>query len=442
MNIQLSEHFSYKKLLRFTISSVIMLIFTSIYGVVDGIFVSNFVGKTPFAAVNIVFPVLMIFGALGFMMGTGGCALIAKMMGEGNHKKANRTFSLIIYTSAITGIIISVIGFIFIEQICTLLGAEGEILEYCVLYGRIILPFTTAFILQNEFQSFLVAAEKPQFGLFITVLAGVTNIVLDALFVAVFRWGLTGAAFATGLSQLVGGVIPLLYFIFSKKSILRLGGCKIDVRSLIKCCTNGSSEMMTNISMSLVNILYNFQLMKFAGEDGVAAYGVIMYVSFVFVAAFIGFSVGSAPIISYHYGAENTEELKNLRKKSSVIIFAASLGMFILAIVLSYPLASIFVGYDDILFELTRNAFIIYSISFLFSGFNIFGSAFFTALNNGGVSATLSFLRTLLFQVVSVLLLPVFFGINGIWFSVVTAELSAFIMTIMFITGLKSKYNY
>lgn len=442
MNIQLSEHFSYKKLLSFTFPSVIMLIFTSIYGVVDGIFVSNFVGKTPFAAVNIVFPVLMIFGALGFMMGTGGCALIAKMMGEGNHKKANRTFSLIIYTSAITGIIISVIGFIFIEQICTLLGAEGEILEYCVLYGRILLPFTTAFILQNEFQSFLVAAEKPQFGLFITVLAGVTNIVLDALFVAVFRWGLTGAAFATGLSQLVGGIIPLLYFIFSKKSILRLGGCKIDVRSLIKCCTNGSSEMMTNISMSLVNILYNFQLMKFAGEDGVAAYGVIMYVSFVFVAAFIGFSVGSAPIISYHYGAENTEELKNLRKKSSVIIFAASLGMFILAIVLSYPLASIFVGYDDILFELTRNAFIIYSISFLFSGFNIFGSAFFTALNNGGVSATLSFLRTLLFQVVSVLLLPVFFGINGIWFSVVSAELSAFIMTIMFITGLKSKYNY
>lgn len=442
MNIQLSEHFSYKKLLRFTFPSVIMMIFTSIYGVVDGIFVSNYVGKTPFAAVNLIMPVLMIFGAVGFMIGTGGSALVAKIMGEGDSERANKLFSMLIYVSAVLGIIISVPGYIFIEPVAVFLGAEGEMIEHCVLYGRILLPATTAFILQNEFQSFLVAAEKPQFGLFITVLAGVTNIVLDALFVAVFGWGLAGAAWATAISQLIGGVVPLIYFIFSKKSTLRLTKCDFDFRALIKCCANGSSEMMTNISMSLVNILYNFQLMKVAGENGVAAYGVIMYVSFIFAAAFIGFSVGSAPIISYHYGAGNTDELKNMRKKSSVIIFAASAGMFLLAVILSKPLASIFVGYDAELFELTRKGFIIYSLSFLFSGFNIFGSAFFTALNNGAVSAALSFMRTLLFQVVSVLVLPILFGTDGIWFAVVAAELLSIALTVFFMINKRKKYGY
>lgn len=352
MAIQLSEHFSYKKLLRFTFPSVVMLLFTSIYGVVDGIFVSNFVGKTPFAAVNLIMPVLMVFGAIGFMFGTGGSALVAKIMGEGDNVRANKIFSMLIYVSAIFGIIISVLGVIFIEPISIFLGAEGEMIDNCVLYGRILLPVTTAYILQSEFQSFLVTAEKPQFGLWITVAAGVTNIVLDALFVAVFKWGLAGAAWATGISQIVGGIVPLLYFAFSKKSILRLSKCSFDLKSFVKCCANGSSEMMTNISMSLVNILYNFQLMKFSGENGVAAYGVIMYVSFIFAASFIGFSVGCAPIISYHYGAGNSDELKNMRKKSTVIILVASLGMFLIAATASKPLSAIFVGYDKTLFEL------------------------------------------------------------------------------------------
>lgn len=442
MTIQLSEHFSYKKLLKFTFPSVVMLIFTSIYGVVDGIFVSNFVGKTPFAAVNLIMPVLMIFGAVGFMLGTGGSALVAKIMGEGDYGRANKIFTMLIIVSFIFGITISVLGFIFIEPISVLLGAKGEMIDHCVLYGRILLPATTLYILQSEFQSFLVTAEKPQFGLWITVAAGVTNIVLDALFVAVFEWGLAGAAWATAISQAVGGIVPLTYFAFSKKSILRLTKCSFDFSSLIRCCANGSSEMMTNISMSLVNILYNFQLMKFSGENGVAAYGVIMYVSFIFAAAFIGFSVGSAPIISYHYGAGNTAELQNMRKKSTVIIFTASAGMFLLAAVLSNLLSSIFVGYDESLFELTKRGFIIYSVSFLFSGFNIFGSAFFTALNNGAVSAALSFMRTLLFQVVSVLILPVLFGIDGIWFAVVAAELLSIAVTIFFLIIKRKKYGY
>lgn len=442
MKIQLSEHFSYSKLLRFTFPSIVMMIFTSIYGVVDGIFVSNFVGKTPFASINLIMPVLMVFGALGFMIGTGGSALVSKIMGEGDSKKAKSVFSMLIYFSAAFGIAVSVIGFIFIEPIAIALGAEGAMIADCVLYSRILLPFTVAFILQNEFQSFLVTAAKPQLGLAVTVAAGLTNIVLDALFVAVFKWGLAGAAWATAISQTVGGIIPLLYFVFSKKSTLRLTKADFDMKALIKTCTNGSSEMMTNISMSVVNMLYNFQLMKFAGEDGVAAYGVIMYVNFIFVAVFLGYSIGCAPIIGFHYGAKNHSELKNLFKKSIVIISASSVCMTVLAELLAKPLSGIFVGYDETLFAMTQRGFMIFSVSFIFMGFNIFGSSFFTALNNGIISAAISFLRTLLFQIVSILVLPLLFELDGIWLAVVTAELMAIVVTVIFMVKMKPRYKY
>ena len=442
MDIKLSESFTYKKLLRFTLPSIVMMIFTSIYGVVDGFFVSNFVGKTPFAAVNFIMPFLMILGAIGFMFGTGGSALVSKTMGEGNHEKAKRIFSLLIYVSAGCAVVIAAVGVALLRPLASLLGAEGEMLENCVRYGRIILVALPAYILQFEFQSFFVTAEKPQLGLAFTVAAGVTNMVLDALLVAVFPFGLEGAAAATAISQAVGGLAPLVYFARPNKSLLRLTKTRFDGMILLKTCTNGSSELMSNISMSLVGMLYNVQLMKYAGEDGVAAYGVLMYVNMIFLAAFIGYSVGTAPVIGYHYGAQNHAELKSLLGKSTRIISVFAVCMFVLAEVLARPLALIFVGYDAGLTELTVRAFSIFSFSFLFAGFSIFGSSFFTALNNGLISAAISFLRTLVFQIAAVLILPVFLQIDGIWYSIVVAEVVAVIVTVIFVFTKRKKYGY
>ena len=442
MTIQFSDHFTYGKLIKFTLPSVIMMIFTSIYGVVDGIFVSNFVGKTPFAAINLIWPVAMILGAVGFMIGTGGCALVSKIMGEGDKAKANEVFSMLIYVSMIIGIVLAILGFIFMRPIAILLGAEGDMVDDAAMYGRVLSVALPFFLLQNEFQSFVVAAEKPKLGLLITVAAGLTNIVLDPFFIIVLNKGLAGAAWATAISQMVGGFVPLIYFIISKKSILRLGKACFDSGALIKTCINGSSEMMTNISMSLVSMLYNFQLLKMAGENGVAAYGVIMYVNFIFVAAFIGYSVGSAPIVSFNYGAGNTDELKSLFKKSMTIILVSGILMTILGFALASPLSHIFVGYDNELLEMTKRGFYIYTLSFLIAGFNIYGSAFFTALNDGVVSAIISFLRTLLFQVVAVLVLPIFFELDGIWYAVIMAEMLALMVTVGFLITKRRKYRY
>ena len=442
MNIQLSDHFDYKKLLRFTMPSIVMMIFTSIYGVVDGFFVSNFVGKTPFAAVNFIMPFLMILGAVGFMFGTGGSALIAITIGAGDRRRANRLFSLFVYVSAICGILIAVFGFLFIRPIASMLGAEGILLDQCVSYGRILLPALPALILEYEFLSYFSTAEKPQLGLAFTIAAGVTNMVLDALFVAVFHWGLTGAAAATALSQAVGGIAPLFYFCCPNTSILRLTKTTFDGKALLKACTNGSSELMSNISMSLVSMLYNVQLIRYAGEDGVAAYGVLMYVNFVFLAAFIGYSVGAAPVIGYHFGAANHGEMQNLLKKSIFIIGICSITMFCLAELLAQPFSVIFVGYDPDLMALTQKGFRIYSFSFLFAGIAIYGSSFFTALGNGLISALISFLRTLLFQTAAVLIFPLLWGIDGIWISIVAAELMAAAVTTLFLIKKRSKYHY
>ena len=442
MNIQLSEHFNYKKLLRFTLPSIVMMIFTSIYSVVDGFFVSNFVGKTPFAAVNFIMPFLMILGAFGFMFGTGGSALISKTMGEGDNEKAKRIFSLLIYVSIGCGVVIAVLGIIFIRPVAALLGAEGEMLDNCVLYGRIILAALPAFMLQYEFQSLFVTAEKPQLGLAVTVAAGVTNMVLDALLVAVFSLGLVGAAAATALSQCVGGLVPLVYFGCKNSSALRLTRNEFDGKALIKTCTNGASELLSNISMSVVGILFNMQLIKYSGENGVAAYGVLMYVDFIFLAIFIGYSVGTAPLIGYNYGSGNHEELKNLLKRSLWIIGISSVAMVVVAKLLARPLAAMYVGYDIELFELTLRGFTIYSLSFLFSGMAIFGSSFFTALNNGLISALISFLRTIVFEVSGVLLIPIILGIDGIWVSIVVANGLAAVVTVLFMLANRKKYHY
>ena len=442
MNIQLSEHFNYKKLLRFTIPSVIMMIFTSIYGVVDGFFVSNYVGKIPFAAINFIYPVIMILGCFGFVFGAGGSVVIARTMGEGKPEKANGIFSFIVYLSIIISAVLSLISIYFLPQFASAMGAKGQMHADAVVYARILLYALPFLMLQFEFQTFFVTAEKPVLGLVSTLLSGFTNMFFDWLFMAVFRWGIEGAAVATALSQVVGGVIPLLYFGFSKGSILRLGKALPDFRALLKTVTNGSSELLSNISMSLVGILYNIQLLKFAGEDGVAAYGVLMYVNFVFISAFIGYSVGVAPVISFHYGAKNHRELKSLLKKSVVIIGTLSMGMFALSEAVAYPFSYMFVGYDKALLEMTLRGFFIFSFSFLFSGFAILGSGFFTALNDGLTSAFISFFRTLIFQLIAVLVFPIFWEIDGLWASNVVAEFMAVILTVFFIVLKRKKYKY
>lgn len=441
--IQLSDHFTYKKLFRFTFPSIIMMVFTSVYGVVDGLFVSNYVGKTAFASINLIMPFLMILGGLGFMVGTGGSALVAKTLGEGDGKKADRYFTMMILFTVILGIFATIFGFIFMPQIARLLKASDEMLPDCVLYGRIIISFNIEFMLQNVFQSFLITAERPKLGLFITVAAGCTNIVLDALFIAGFGWGVAGAAIATGISQVVGGIIPLIYFMNKKNnSILHTTRTRLEFKPLLKACTNGSSELMSNISMSLVSMIYNFQLMRIIGENGVSAYGVLMYVQFIFVSISIGYSIGCAPVVGFHYGAGNTDELKNMLKKSVILMSFSGAVLTLAALLLSGMFAKIFVGYDAELFELTKHAFRLFAYSFLLAGFNIFMSSFFTALSNGGVSAAISFLRTLVFQTSCVLVLPIFFGVDGIWWAISISEVFAAVISLIFLFAMRKKYNY
>lgn len=442
MEIKLSDHFTYKRLLRFVLPSIGMMIFTSIYGVVDGFFVSNYVGKTEFAAVNLIMPFPMLLGAFGFMIGTGGSALVAMTMGQGKKKEANEIFSMLIKVLIIVGSMLSVLGIIFIKQIALLLGATEDLLQHCITYGAILMISLVPFMLTNTFQSFLVTAEKPDLGLKITVAAGVTNIVLDFLFIGMLRWGLVGAAAATGISQIVGGGLPLIYFMKENDSLLRLVPAKVDFKMLGKACFNGSSELMTNVSLSLVNMLYNLQLMKYAGENGVAAYGVIMYVNFIFVGVFIGYAFGSAPIIGYNYGAGNKEEMQNVFKKSLVFNIVSGAVMCVMAILLAGVLSGIFVGYDADLFEMTKRGFSIYSISFVVMGLNIYASSFFTALGNGFISALLSFLRTLLFQLVCVLVLPIILKLDGIWLSIVAAETMALFLSFAMFKKFRNKYGY
>lgn len=442
MTIQLSDHFTYSRLLRFTLPSIAMMVFTSIYGVVDGLFVSNFAGKIPFAALNLIMPYLMVFGTLGFMLGTGGTALVSMTLGMGDKKKANEIFSLLTYTAVIGGVVLTVISIAFMRPAARMLGGEGQMLEDAVTYGCIVQSALTAYILQFAFQSFCVAAEKPNLALVMTLVSGCANIVLDALFVWLFDWGLMGAAAATAIAQIVGAVIPLAYFARPNQSLLRLGRCRWNGKTLLRTAVNGSSELMSNLSMSIVSMLYNLQLMACAGENGIAAYGVIMYVNFFFIAVFIGLSIGAAPIVGFNHGAQNHAELKNVLKKCLVLIGIFGLVMTLAAELIARPLTGFFVSYDAGLHDMTARGFRIYILSFLLCGFNIYGSSFFTALNNGLISALISFLRTLVFQIGAVLLMPMLFGLDGVWWSVVAAELGSLALTGFFLLKYRRRYHY
>ncbi len=442
MDIKLSDHFTYGKLLKFSMPSVFMLIFASIYSVVDGFFISNFAGKTPFAAVNIIIPFTMMLTSFGFMISTGGSALVSMKLGEGHQNTADRYFSMLIYISVILGILLSVIGIIVIRPVSILLGADESMLEYAVQYGRVLLIFNVFGILQYSFPSFMVTAGKPHLGLKITIAAGLTNMVLDALFMAVLKLGVTGAALATGIGQLVGSVLPIWYFLKKNDGNIHLVKTNIEIRPILHACYNGMSELLTNVSTSVVSMVYNMQLMKYFGENGVSAYGVLMYTQFIFMAIFFGYTTGTAPIISFHYGADNRDELKSLFRKNLRLIIISGLAMFVLAELFSAPLSKFFVGYDDELFKMTTSAFKLFSLSFLVCGINVFASSFFTALNNGTVSAIISVLRTFVFQIAAVLILPLIFDINSIWLALTVSEVLALFVSIYFILSKNKKYGY
>lgn len=419
-----------------------MMVFTSIYGVVDGIFVSNFVGDTAFAAVNLIMPVIMAYASFGFMIGAGGSALISKLLGEGKEKEANSVFSLLVYTTIVLGAIITVVGIFSVRPLAILFGAEGATLEYCTKYGVVCLSGITLFMLQNVFQNLFPTAGKHKLGLLVIVIAGVTNAILDAVFLAWLDMGVEGAALASVLGQVIGGLSPILYFAIKRDGILRLGKAKIEIMPILKTFFNGSSEMLTNLSLSLVNILYNYQLMQIVGEQGVAAYGVIMYIGFIFISVFLGYSVGVAPVVGYNYGADNRDELKSVFKKSLIIISVTALTMYIMAMALNYPLCMIFVGYNAELFEMTTQGFMLYAFTYLLAGFNIFASSFFTALNNGLISAVISFLRTLVFQIISVMAMPAMFALTGVWLACPMAEIFSLIVVIALILANRKKYGY
>ena len=441
-NIKISDHFSYSRLLRFVYPTVVMMIVTSIYSIVDGFFVSNVAGKNAFAAVNLVMPVLMIIGSFGFMIGSGGSALVSKTLGQGKKKDADRYFSMLIITVCIAGITVSSVAFIFMRKVSLLLGATDAMLEECVIYGRTICVGSVAFMLQNCFQSFLVTAEKPKLGLAVTVASGLTNMVLDFVLVYLFDMGVFGAALATVISQTVGAVIPLVYFTHNKNSLLRLYRVKPEKRPLARACSNGFSEMLTNISISFISMLYNARLLEIAQEDGIVAYGVIMYVNLIFLGFFFGYAVGTAPIVGYHYGARNTGELKNMFRKSLFLTAITAIAMTAAGIALSKPLSIVFVGYDQQLMNMTARGMTLYSLSFLLCGFNIFASSFFTALSNGLISAIISVLRMFVFQLAAVLILPELIGIDGIWLSVFCAEALTFIFTAVIFAANRKKYGY
>ena len=442
MGIQLSDHFSFGKIFRFTLPSIGMMVFTSLYSLVDGFFISNFAGETAFAGVNLIAPFLMMFSAVGFMIGSGGCALVGRTLGEKDRGRANSIFSLLVYTVIVLGSLCTLIAQLFMDRIATGFGAQGQLKSMCMYYGRIFCIGFPFFMLQAIFQSFMITAERPKFALAVTVIAGLTNMILDWLFVGVFRWGVKGAAVATVISQVMGGGIPLVYFILPNRSLLRLGRSRLDFHVLGKVFANGSSELMSNISMSVVNMAYNFQLMRFIGEKGVSTFGVIMYVGFLFAAIFLGYSMGVAPVFSYNLGAQNNREMKSLLGKSLVIIGAFSFLTGGMAEISAPALSSLYVGYDQELFEMTKMAFRLYSLAFFLAGFNIFASSFFTALNNGLVSAIISFSRVLLFQLIAVFALPAILGINGIWLSMAASEFCALVVSLVFMLVLRRRYGY
>lgn len=447
MPVSISEHFTYRKIARATIFPIMLMVFISLYSVVDGIFIANCSNNNAFAAVNLIFPLIMIIGSIGFMLGTGGTALVSKYLGEGNKDKANKTFSLIIYTTFVFGVIFSIIGFFLVKPVVNLmaslsLDSTEEMKEYAVLYGRVMMLGQIAFMMQNVFHSFFMVAEKGKMAFLFTLIAGISNIIFDALFIAVLKMGILGAALGTIIGYVIGGIGPLIYFIFKKDLPIRLCRTNIDFKDLFQAIYNGMSEFISNIAMNLVSVIYNAQLLKAFGVNGISAYGIIMYLSFVFAAIFIGYSIGMAPAVGYNYGAKNNKELRNILRKSMRAMLVLGIAMFTLSVSTAYPFAYLFSRGEKELIDLTVHATLIYSLAYLAFGFSMFSSSFFTALNNGAVSTIISLTRTLVFQIGMILLFPLIFGPNALWWALVVGELLNVVLDSIFLLINKKKYGY
>ena len=443
----LSDHFTYRKIFRMTIAPILMMIFTSLYVVVDGLFIANFVGKDAYAGENLIFPIIMIIGGIGFMFGTGGSALSAKLLGEGKKEEANQVFSMLLVFTFLVGIIVSIGGYFLVETFAHGMAsitedATDEMVKEAITYGKILIIGQAIFMLQNYFQSFLLVDERSRLGFIATLCAGIGNIILDFLFIVVFKLGVAGAALGTISGYFVGAIIPFIHFIKNKNGLIEFKLTRFKARPILKSCFNGSSEFVNNISSSIVGIVFNIQLLKFMGQNGVAAYGTIAYVSFLFVSIFIGYSIGMAPVISFNYGAENHDELKNVLRKSLIIIFIMELFMVLISFTCARPLAMLFSSGNNDLEELTINALRICSLAFIFTGIGIFTSSFFTALNNGALSALNAFMRTLVFQIAFILLLPLIFGASGIWWAIIFADCAAFILAIACLIWKRKQYHY
>ena len=448
MKIRLSDHFTFKKLLKAALAPMLMMVFTSLYTIVDGVCISNFCGKESFAGVNLIFPIIMIVGGLGFMLGTGGSALVGKLLGEKKDLEARQTFTMTIIFTILIGLTITIAGVLLIETLVYAMTsvATGDIsqkmIDEAILYGRLLMAGQVFFMLQNVFQSFFIVDEKPVLGFVFILIGGLTNIVLDILFIGVCKWGIIGAAAATICGYLSGSLGPIIYFLIRKNDYIHFERTKLKLKPLIKICFNGSSEFVNNISSSIVSIVFNMQLLHYFGEDGINAYGIIMYLAFVFTAIFLGYSSAVAPIESYNYGAQNNKELKNVLIKSLIITSILSVSMFIISFTLAEPFSFIFANGSDTLLKITTNGMRIYSIAFLFIGLSIYISTFFTALNNGLISALIAFLRTLVFQIVFVFVFPLFLGKYGIFFAILAAEIMSILLAITFLLIYKKKYRY
>lgn len=438
----IAQEFNLISLLRFVAPTVVMLVFMSLYQMVDAVFVSKFVGENALSALNIVYPFPSIVIAVSIMLATGGSAIIARNMGEGKEKEAKENFSFIVLVGAVIGVAIATAGILFIEPLIYMLGATPSLYDYCYEYLFILVLSVPLSVFQMLFQSFFVTAGKPHLGLTLTVLGGVSNIVLDYVFIVLCGFGVSGAALATSIGYSIPGLFGLIYFAVSRKGTLYFVKPVFRWGVLFKCCINGSSEMVNNLAVAVTTFLFNVLMLKYEGEAGVAAITIVLYAQFLMTSAFMGFSSGIAPVVSFNYGSGNVRQLKKIFKISVWVIAVVSAAVFVIAETCSDVVIMVFTPAGSEVFGLTKYGFAIFSFSFLCTGMNIFASALFTAFSNGKISAILSFLRTFVFLTACLLFLPLFWGVDGIWLAVPVAEVMALFVSVYYLVRFKKVYQY
>ncbi len=442
MEHALAKKFSLASLLLFAAPNIIMMIVLSMYIIVDGMFVARFIGTTALSAINMFYPAICFEMALGIMIATGGSAIAAKKLGEGKQKEAQNNLSFLMVVEGSFGIVIAVVGNLFTAEIVSFLGASAAQAPLSITYAKIIFSFAPAFFLQTAFQTFFVTAGKPALGLIVTILGGVANILLDYIFMAPLRLGVTGAAIATGIGYCIPAMVGVIFFLKAKTNPFHFVRPRFDGKVLLQACANGSSEMVTNLSNAVTTFLFNFTLLQFYGEDGVASITIILYFQYLFTALYFGYSNGIAPIISYKYGNDDRKQLQALFKNSVLFLIISSIAANVLLHFTISKLLTIFTAENSPVYQITLHGFSIYSMAFMIMGLGIFSSAMFTAFSDGITSAIISFSRTFLFIVGAILLLPAILGERGVWLAVPIAEAFGFLISILYLIGKKQKFHY